>query len=172
MLHLIFMYTEYWLFDWQMSVADLHSPVPKKPARSKRLRGEAEMENTPNGQTPKKQRGFRMRAGDSVTPKGPRSKTALADTAFADNVKPSPSGNEKVKHSEGKKTTYIDLSMRSRLHFLFYYFFLCLYISLPRNNTTVTRPCDRMTKGFIIHHEQRFHVTFLARQILHCFVSR
>lgn len=95
-----------------LQLADMPSPLPRKPAKQKRLRS-AVGDQTPNGPTPKK-RGTRMRAltSEGGTPKGSRSKTALGDSSFSENVVAEAESVKPVSQSEGRLTRCIDLSAR------------------------------------------------------------
>ncbi|XP_070179624.1 uncharacterized protein [Littorina saxatilis] len=94
-------------------MADMHSPLPRKPAKQKRLRSD-EGDGTPDGPTPKK-RGTRMRAltSDPSTPKSGRAKTALGDSSFSENVVKAPQNTGMVTHSDGRLTRCIELSARA-----------------------------------------------------------
>ena len=88
------------------------SPLPRKPAKQKRLRSE-NADKTPEGPTPKK-RGTRMRAliSEGSTPKNLRTKTALGDSTFAENVIARAENVKAASQSEGRLTRCTDLSAR------------------------------------------------------------
>ncbi|KAL8619653.1 hypothetical protein ACOMHN_019708 [Nucella lapillus] len=94
-------------------MADMPSPLPRKPMKNKRRRSDAE--NSADGPTPKK-RGTRMRAlTNEGTPKSSRPKKAiLADSPFKENVVTTTEEEVKaVEHSEGRLTRWVDLSARA-----------------------------------------------------------
>ena len=106
-----------------LQLADMPSPLPRKPAKQKRLRSDNE-DKTPEGPTPKK-RGTRMRAltCEGGTPKTLRTKTALADSTFADNVVARAENVKATLQSEGRLVRCIDLSARGTT--LLWEFFMC-----------------------------------------------
>ncbi|KAK7468208.1 hypothetical protein BaRGS_00036569 [Batillaria attramentaria] len=95
---------------------DMPSPLPRKPAKSKKRKSD-DGEKTPDGVTPRKRgtTSTRMRAltSEAGTPKAARKKAALGDAASTENIiLPAEDGKEVLK-SEGKMSRCIDLSGRA-----------------------------------------------------------
>ncbi|XP_076463681.1 uncharacterized protein LOC143295893 [Babylonia areolata] len=88
--------------------ADVHSPLPRKPVKRRRRNKDENSE----GPTPKK-RGTRMRAlASEGTPKTSRTKSAVSDSPFKENVLTQVENNQAAVHSDGRLTRCIDLTAR------------------------------------------------------------
>ena len=124
-----------------LQLADMPSPLPRKPAKQKRLRSDNE-DKTPEGPTPKK-RGTRMRAltCEGGTPKTSRTKTALADSTFAENVVARAENVKAALQSEGRLVRCIDLSARGttllREFCMCYICQQCLFVSFFFNQLLI-----------------------------------